>query len=263
VENFLVSVPQAAALWALMLFGALLLAGVLVRRTRPVEPVITDTESSVRSRVVAGRSDGESSVRSRVAAGWSDGESDARRYAGEVSVAAGRAAATAKRRRTDWVGAQRELEAAWLAFDAADRVARQAAKALAYPLMSRRRKPGENADRQRYLHHAAGAACRNREISIAQLNEVYAHRGWNPRLHPVVQESMLKQAVRDHRWAQYRAALENERAAWHEAEFAAEALRSLRLEAAAAVTRAGVGQPAGDEQWWADAWTTAELPAAA
>ena len=233
LDSFLVSVPQAAALWALMVFGALLLAGVLARRTRPVEPVITEADS------------------------------DARRYAGEVSVAAGRAAATAERRRTDWVSAQQELDAAWLAFDAADKAARQAARALAYPLMSRRRKPGENAERQRYLHHAASAACRNREISIAQLNDVYAHRGWNPRLHPVVQESVLKQAIRDHRWAEYQRALEKERTAWQEAEFAAEALRSLRLEAAAAVTRAGAGQPAGDEQWWADAWTTAELPAAA
>jgi phosphatidylserine/phosphatidylglycerophosphate/cardiolipin synthase-like enzyme len=233
VETFLVSVPQAAALWVLMLVGAVLLAGVLARRTRPAEPVITEADS------------------------------DARRYAGEVSVAAGRAAATAERRRADWVGAQRELDAAWLAFDAADQVARQAAKALAYPLMSRRRKPGENVERQRYLHHAASAACRNREISIAQLNDVYAHRGWNPRLHPVVQEPALKQAIRDHRWAEYQAALAKERKAWQEAEFAAEALRSLRLEASAAVTRAGAGQPAGDEQWWADAWTTAELPAAA
>ena len=233
MENFLVSVPQAAALWVLMLFGAILLAGVLARRTRPIEPAFTEAES------------------------------DARRYAGEVSVAAGRAAATAERRRTDWVGAQQELDAAWLAFDTADQIARQAARALAYPLMSRRRKPGENVERERYLHHAAGAACRNREISIAQLNDVYAHRGWNPRLHPVVQESMLRQAVRAHRFDEYRKALGAERAAWQEAESAADALRSLRLEATAAVTRAGAGQPAGDEQWWADAWTTAELPAAA
>jgi len=233
MQNFLVSVPQAAALWVLMIFGVFLLAGVLARRTRPVEPAFAEAES------------------------------DARRYAGEVSVAAGRAAATAERRRTEWHSVQQELEAAWLAFDAADTAARQAAKALAYPLMSRRRKPGENAERERYLHHAAGAACRNREISIAQLNDVYAHRGWNPRLHPVVQESVLKQAIRDHRWGQYQAVLAKEREAWQEAESAADALRSLRLEATAAVTRAGAVLPAGDEQWWADAWTTAELPAAA
>jgi hypothetical protein len=233
VENFLVSVPQAAALWVLMLVGIVLLGRALARRTRPAEAPLSEAET------------------------------DARRYAGEVTVAAGRAAATAERRRAGWVSAQQELDAAWLAFDTADRAARQAAKALAYPLMSRRRKPGENAERQRYLHHAASAACRNREISIAQLNDVYAHRGWNPRLHPVVQESALKQAIREHRWAEYQKALAAERNSWQEVEFAAGALRSLRLEAAAAVTRAGAGQPAGDEQWWADTWTTAELPAAA
>ncbi|HEX5204913.1 hypothetical protein ACFQS1_28785 [Paractinoplanes rhizophilus] len=233
LDSFLVSVPQAAALWVLMLLGVFLLAGLLARRTRPLpEPV-------------------------------DDPAADARRYAGEVAVAAERAAATAERCRSAWREAQRELDAAWLAFDAADRIAREAAKACAYPLMSRRRKPGENAERQRYLHHAASAAARNRQISIAQLNDIYAHRGWNPRLHPVVQESALRQAMRDHRWAEYQQALRHERAAWEQAEFAAEALRSLRLEAAAAVARVGAGQPVSGDQWWADSWTTAELPAAA
>jgi hypothetical protein len=60
MQNFLVSVPQAAALWVLMIFGVFLLAGVLARRTRPVEPAFAEAES------------------------------DARRYAGEISVAAGR-----------------------------------------------------------------------------------------------------------------------------------------------------------------------------
>ena len=46
-------------------------------------------------------------------------------------------------------------------------------------------------------------------------------------------------------------------------EAAADALRSLRLEATAASTRTDAGQPVADEQWWADQWTTAELPAAA
>ena len=61
----------------------------------------------------------------------------------------------------------------------------------------------------------------------------------------------------------YHKAVERERATWREAEAAAEALRSLRLEAAAAITRVGAGQPVADEHWWAEQWTTAELPAAA
>ena len=233
LHRFLVSVPQVAALWIVMLAGVFLLAGLLARRGRPAPQPMSEAEA------------------------------DARRYAGEVSVAADRAAAMAERRRAGWAAAQQELDSAWLAFDAADRTARQAARALAYPLMSRRRKPGENAERERYLHHAASAACRNREISIAQLNDVFAHRGWNPRLHPVVQESALKLAIREHRFGQYQTALEKERVAWQEAESAADALRSLRLEAAAAITRVTAGQPVSDEQWWADQWTTAELPAAA
>jgi hypothetical protein len=190
-------------------------------------------------------------------------ENDEIRYARQVAAAADRASATAERRRTAWATAQDEVDAAWLAFDEADRSARATAKACAYPLMSRRRKPGENADRQRWLHHAASEACRNREISIAQLNEVFAHRGWNPRLHPVVQEAALRHAIRDHRGARYRDAVERERAAWRSSERAAEALRTLRLEAAAACTRAAAGQPAAGEHFRAEQWTTAELPAAA
>ncbi|WP_433295389.1 hypothetical protein ACQP2F_35680 [Actinoplanes sp. CA-030573] len=233
LHSFLVSVPQAAALWLLMLLGVFLTAGALARSNRAKSPAVTEAEA------------------------------DDLRFAGEVAVAADRAAATAERHRAAWSRAQEELDAAWAAFDAADQAARQAAKAAAYPLMSRRRKPGENADRRRYLHHAASAACRNREISIAQLNDVYAERGWNSRLHPVVQESMLRQAMRAHRLEQYQKAVAKERTAWQRAETSAEALRSLRVEAAAAITRATAGQPASDEQWWAEQWTTAELPAAA
>ena len=233
MHSFLVSVPQAVALWVVML-GILGLAGALIARTnRPAPAAPTEAES------------------------------DAVRYAGEVAVAAERAAATSARRRAAWSAAQEQVDTAWRAFDEADRTARQATKACAYPLMSRRRKPGENAERERYLHHAASALCRNREISIAQLNEIYAHRGWNPRLHPVVQEAALRQAVREHRFAEYQKALGKERQAWQEAESAAESLRSLRIEAAAATTRAGVVQPAAGELFWADQWTTAELPAAA
>jgi hypothetical protein len=133
----------------------------------------------------------------------------------------------------------------------------------AFPLMSRSRKLGENIDRERYLHHAATEACRNRDISIAQLNDVYAHRGWNPRLHPVVQEAALRQAARGHRYADYQRAAERERAAWQTAETAAEALRSLRAEATAALARAGAERPVADERWFADQWATGEFPVAA
>jgi hypothetical protein len=233
LHSFLVSVPQAAALWLLILLAVVIAAALLTRTRRISVPAVSEEEA------------------------------DRRRYAGEVAVAADRAAATAERLRSDWAAAQAELDAAWQAYDQAEHAAREAAKACAYPLMSRRRKPGENVDRERYLHHAAMAACRNRDLSIAQLNEVLAHRGWNPRLHPVVQEAALRQAIRENRLAAYQTAVERERAAWRASETAAESLRSLRIEAATASTPADAGQPVADEQWWADAWTTAELPAAA
>ena len=234
VQSFFVSLPYAAALWVVILL-AVAVAGALVSvPTKAPAPPLTGPQA------------------------------DALRFAGEVAVAAGRAATTATRLRAEWAAAQERVDAAWSAYDDADRQARESARAAAYPLMSRRRKPGENAVRERWLHSAATAACRRREISIEQLNDVLAHRGWNARLHPVVQEGLLHNAVRAHRLSQYEDAQKLEQAAWHESELAAEALRSLRAEAAAALVRAGVaGRLVADDQWFADQWATTEMPALA
>jgi hypothetical protein len=229
LESFFVSLPLAVALWLLLLLGvAIAVVSMALPRRAPAP---------------------------------SPAEAENIRYADEVSVAAERAAATAAHSRAEWEQAEKDLDAAWQAFDAADQIARRATRAGAYPLMSRRRKPGDNVDRQRYLHHAATAACRNREISIAQLNDVLAHRGWNPRLHPVVQENALRNAIRAHRLVQYRAVQEREREAWETAEKDAEALRTLRTEAAAALARVGRVRPVTDDRWFADQWSTGEIPA--
>jgi hypothetical protein len=257
LHNFLVSVPHAVAIWLLLLLGLALGATVLTRGDRPERHRPKTRRAALTAKARAMWS-AAPSVRPDDTT-----EPDEIRYAREVAAAADRAAATADRRRTAWAAAQDEVDAAWQAFDEADRAARATAKACAYPLMSRRRKPGENAERQRWLHHAASEACRNRELSIAQLNEVFAHRGWNPRLHPVVQEAALRHAIRDHLGARYREAAERERAAWRASERSAEALRTLRIEAAAAGTRSAAGQPAAGEHFRAEQWTTAELPAAA
>ncbi|XVV10655.1 hypothetical protein ACQP2X_38310 [Actinoplanes sp. CA-131856] len=231
LESFFVSLPLAVALWLLLLLGiAIAVAAMAIPRHAPAP---------------------------------SPAEAEAQRYADEVTVAAGRAAATAARSRAEWEATQRELDEAWLAFDTADQAARRTTRAAAYPLMSRRRKPGENQVRERYLHHAATAACRNRELSIAQLNDVLAHRGWNPRLHPVVQEAALRNAIRAHRRAEYQALQERERELWETAEKDADALRVLRAEAATAIARAGVRPRPADEQWFADQWSTGEIPATA
>ncbi|MEV6343895.1 hypothetical protein [Actinoplanes sp. NPDC051851] len=192
----------------------------------------------------------------------SEAASDAARYADEIGVAADRAAVTAERRRSVWESAQEEVGAAWGAYERADREARRIASATAYPMMSRRRKPGENVDRQRYLHRAASELCRTQDLPISALNDVFAHRGWNPRLHPVQQEAVLANAVREHRLRAYRRAVEREQTTWRAAEAAAEALRALRAEAMAAPLRDRVRETA-DERWWTEQWTTPELRAAA
>jgi hypothetical protein len=181
-----------------------------------------------------------------------DPHADAARYAAEIVVAADRAAATATCRRAEWEDAHRDVDAAWAAYEAADRAARRTAAGSAFPARGRPRRRGEAADRERYLHRAATAACRRHEISIAQLNEALAHRGWDPRLHPVAQEAALHRAVREHRFAAYRAATARERAAWETAELAAAALCSLRAEAQAAQAKAPA--PTAGEQWWAEQW---------
>jgi hypothetical protein len=181
------------------------------------------------------------------------------RYAEEIAVAADRAAATARRQRDAWAEAQDQVDAAWAAYETAEAEARRYAAAAAYPVMRRRRAKGENADRERFLHRTAFDFCRRREISIAQLNEILAHRGWNERLHPAAQESALRAAVRDHRYDTYLRAVEHERAAWADSERAAEALRSLRAEACLATVRADEEDTlSADADWWAQQWATAE-----
>src|SRR5690349_8267058 len=187
-----------------------------------------------------------------------DAAGDTARYAHELAVAAERAAATAERQRAVWEEARDEVDAAWAAYEEADREAHRAAAASAFPMLTRRRRPGENAERERYLHRVATAACRRREISIKQLNEALAHRGWNPRLHPVAQEAVLRNAIREHRLVAYRTATAHEREAWCAAEAAASSLSSLRAEALAARLR--TDRPAGTP-WWAEQWaTTQPLP---
>lgn len=163
---------------------------------------------------------------------------DLSRYAEEVAVAAERAAATAHCRREEWLAAQCAAEEAWRASDTADAAARRLAGAAALPVPRTPRTPAEYADREHYLHRAVMAACTRNELSIWQLSDALAHRnGWDPRRHPVEQEVALRRVVRDRLAAAHAAAAEQERAAWHAAEAAAVAARSLQGEAIAAAWR--------------------------
>jgi hypothetical protein len=239
LQTLWMSVPQAAAIWiTLLLVVAIAAAAVTLPGRLPT------VREAVR-RPAEPRPEAD----------------DGRRYAEEIAVAAQRAAATAARCRAEWEQAQLDVDAAWTAFDEADAAARRAAAASAFPVLCRRRRPGENADRERYLHRAATAACRRRELSIAQLNDALAHRGWDARKHPVLQEVALRNAVREHRLNGYRAATAREREAWQAAERAAAALSSLRAEALAAQIEAGQGVRSAGAQWWAEQWaTTQPLP---
>jgi hypothetical protein len=226
------SIPLAVAIWAVMLLAVGAPAIVLLRLGRAPEPATPLSES------------------------------DDARFAAEVAVAADRAAVTERRRRAEWRDAQEAVDAAWVAYEAADDAARRTAAACVFPTPARRRRPGENVERERYLHRAATAACRRHEISIKQLNEALAHRGWNPRLHPVVQEAALRNAVREHRFTAWQQATAAERQAWATAEAAADALRSLRDEALDAAVRVGTDLRPEGEPWWIDQGSaTQPLPA--
>ncbi|MCW2638045.1 MAG: hypothetical protein JWP76_351 [Dactylosporangium sp.] len=164
---------------------------------------------------------------------------DLRRYADEVAVAAGRAATTAERRREEWMVAQRNREAAWQAYEAADAAARRATEAAVYLTPDTSAAPGDVTANQRRLHDAATEAYRRGELSAEQLADVLAHRnGWDPRLHPCEQEARLRRVVRERLLSAYRTASEMERAARHAADTAATAKRSLDDEAFAAAERA-------------------------
>ncbi|MDT5034086.1 MAG: hypothetical protein QOC94_4257 [Actinoplanes sp.] len=239
------SVPQAAVIWITLVLAVAVAAAALALPGRPALP----------GRLAVIRE----AVHHPAAAAPAD---DGSHYAEEITEVVDRAAANAAKRRAEWAQAQTGVDAAWTAYDQADDAARRAIAASAYPLLSRRRGKGETADRERYLHHAATAACRRRELSVGQLNDALAHRGWDARKHPVAQEVTLRVAVREHRFASYRDAAARERRAWRLAESAAAALQGLRSEAVTAKIHSGEPAPSAANLWWAEQWeTTQPLPA--
>ncbi|MCX4473431.1 hypothetical protein C5N14_19135 [Micromonospora sp. MW-13] len=217
--QFLVEVPLAVAIWSVLLVVALGVLTFLVARPQRDRPAV-DPAPPAADPVV-------------------EEAADLRRYAEEVAVAAAGAAQTARRRRDAWLVAQGALDRAWQAYDEAEAAARRFSGGWALPAPRTPRTPAEYAARERWLHHAATVAHLRGELSIRQLCDVFAHRGgWDPRLHPVQQEVVLARAVRDGKQAGHRAAVARERAAWRDAELAAEAARALAAEAYAAAERA-------------------------
>jgi hypothetical protein len=162
-----------------------------------------------------------------------------RRQAEELAEAATRAAETAAGRHAEWLAIHRAKEAAWLAYDAADVVARRVVRAAMFPTPDAPPSPDEMAERERYLHRAATGAYRRGELSVEQLTWVLSHRnGWDPGRHPVDQEVMLRQAGWRRLLRAYQAVSEIERTARQAADAAQAAKRGLDDEAFAAALRA-------------------------
>ncbi|WP_433651876.1 hypothetical protein ACQP2C_05055 [Micromonospora zamorensis] len=219
--QFVTEVPQAAAIWSTLFLLTLGLLALLVARPERDRPTDDPLPAAPTPREVAAAE-----------------AVDLHRYAEEVAVAAAGAVRTAQRRRVAWLTAQEEVERAWAGYDEADTAARRFAGAGALPTPCTPHTPAEYAARERYLHRAAMAAYWRGDLTMAQLGDVFAHRrGWDPRRHPVEQEVLLSRAIRDARLADYEAAATRERAAWRDAELAAESARALTAEAYAAAAR--------------------------
>jgi hypothetical protein len=226
-STVLPDVPQAAGIWlALLALAAIVVAAPIVRPGR--------------FRSVLGDRISEAAMPSSLE--LAEEARERARYAQEVRVAATRAAATAERRRAEWLAAQEEAEEAWHAYEAAEENVRRLAAAAALPLPRTGRTPAEYADRERWLHRAALDAQWRDEITVPQLSDILGHQGWDPRRHPVEQELLLRRLIRDNLLVRQRAARDREQAAWRAAELAAAAARSLREEAYAAVAPAAEPQ---------------------
>ncbi|MBY8871732.1 hypothetical protein K7640_07745 [Micromonospora sp. PLK6-60] len=223
LSSVLLDVPQAAVIWlALLVIPAVAVAGLVVRPSRFRSAV----GGRIRQAVLP--TDLE----------FAEEQREQNRYAEEIAVAAEGATGTAERRRAEWVTAQDEVESAWQAYQEAEAVVRRLDAAAGMPLPRTVRTPAEYADRERFLHRTARATFERGELSAAQLDDALAHRnGWDPRLHPVEQELVLRRAVRDNLLDRHRAAHEREQRAWRAAELAATAARSLREEARRAAGR--------------------------
>jgi hypothetical protein len=168
---------------------------------------------------------------------------DAARYAREMAVVAEAATVTVQRRRDQWHEAQQQQDDAWTAYQEAEERITAARRAAAFDPYAKAFLPMHFAPREHYLRTAATAAHRRGDISGRQLIDAVAHReGWDPTLHPADQDVVLARAGRDHLRNAYERAVAAERIAWHEAEIAVVAARTLRQEAAEAV-QATIIQP--------------------
>ncbi|WP_230415937.1 hypothetical protein [Micromonospora tarapacensis] len=126
LSSVLLDLPRAAAIW-LSLLGLVTfaVAGLLLR------PRLLRFDAGTRIR--------EAALPGRPA--HSDEQRDQDRWAEEVTVAAGRAEATARRRRDEWLAAQDEAERAWQAYEVAEAGVRRLSGAAGLPCRRPRAPP--------------------------------------------------------------------------------------------------------------------------
>ena len=248
MEDALMSgIPEALTIWLALLGASLAAFGVLAaiagrarRRPRTGRPDTPPPAHAPRIAItrlalaLAKEPPAEPKARRPVP---SEAE-DELRFAEEVATAAARAAVTADRRHAEWLSAHRAVDAAWLAFEAADRTARRAIRAAAFPTPATPLTPSEYAARERHLHRAARTAHARGELSTDQLIDAMTHRnGFDPTLHPFEQDATLRRIARDRLLRVYLAASDLERTAWREADLALAAKQSLAREATNAVRK--------------------------
>lgn len=236
MHEFLLGVPRAAGIWvALILLPALVVAGLVAAGRRRRAPNQSGGGAAFR------RAATPAERRTPLAP---DAARELGRYAAEVAIAADRAAESARTARVDWLSTQDELERLWSRVEAADAEARRVARTVGLPTPRTPRTPTEYADRERYLHRVAMAACAHSELSAVDLSRILAHRdGWDPRRHPVEQEVRLRRAIADGLRTAHGAAVARERAAWSALEAAAADSARLRAEARVATERVTILRP--------------------
>jgi hypothetical protein len=226
LHNLQLNMPDAVIIWLGLVAFAALGCALLAASSRPPRSRRRGARPAVPNRLV-------------------QEAEDRRRYAQEVAVATERAAETAQQCQREWQGTRNAKEAAWRAFEAADRAARRAMRGAAFPLPESPLTAEEAASRQRYLHRAATAAYHRGELGLEQLTAALMHRGgWDPHRHPGEQEVILRRLARARMLETYQAVSEVERTAWQQSDAAAEAWYRLSREALAAAVRASAAPAA-------------------
>jgi hypothetical protein len=164
---------------------------------------------------------------------------EAARYADEMRSAADRAVHCAQLWQEHWELAEERRESAWQSWLEADARLRTSRAAAAYGIPWTAQTPAEYAARERFLHRAVRAAVDRGELpAVAVADALSGRAGWDPRLHPLDQELVVRQATVGHLFAEYQRAIEAEQAVRHDSRLANRTRDSLRHEAVAAAVGA-------------------------